>query len=174
MMEKQNVAVYGDLTALFSARSKLRKQINYENLDKVLKKVVGLEEDESYDLNSFYTLFDSQNEKQVSFVNGLRELGWNVSTTNSRDIRRGLHPTRHRFDADIAYDIGLNIESFNKILVVSDSFDLLRTLDRYHDDAVDCEINMTFFLDALDMRWWPKISGDSYIKFTDLNTELQK
>jgi len=172
--EPQSVAVYGDLTALFAARSRCRKQINYETLDHVLKAAVGLKPEENFDLSAFYTLFSSQNEKQVSFVKTVQDLGWSVNTAHPREVRRGK-PTDHRFDADISYDIGLGIEEFNKILIVSDSFELARPLERLQDDDNSCEVHLAFFSEALDSRWWPLLRDtDSRIHFTDLDVELYK
>ena len=129
-LERQNVAVYGDLTALYAARSKFRKQINYEALDSVLKNIVGLESDQDFDFSSFYTLYSATNEKQVSFVKTLSEYNWAVNTVHPREVRRG-RPIDHRFDADISFDIGLGTDEYKKILVVSDSYELARTLQNF-------------------------------------------
>jgi hypothetical protein len=171
-MERQNVAVYGDLTALYAARSIYRKLINYETLDTVLKAAVNLQPEDSFDVSNFYTLFSNQNEKQVSFVNTLKDLGWGVTTAHPREVKRGK-PVDHRFDTDIGYDIGFGIEEFNKILIVSDSFELARTLNRFQDDDSQCQINLAFFSEALDPRWWPIIRDtNSPINFIDLDVEL--
>ena len=68
MTTDKTVAVVGDLTALYSARSRDRKQINYEQLDQVLKQQLGVDK---FDVSIWYTLFSDQNEGQVSFVQGL-------------------------------------------------------------------------------------------------------
>lgn len=173
-MERQSVAVYGDLTALFSARKRCRKQINYETLDHVLKVSQGLKPEDSFDLNSFYTVFSPMNEEQVSFVKTIQGLGWNVTTSHPREVRRG-NPTDHRFNADIGYDIGLGIEEFNKIVIVSDSFELARPLERLQDDDNGCQVHLAFFSEALDPRWWPILRNtESRIKFTDLDVELYR
>ena len=172
--DRRNVAVYGDLTALYSARSRCRKQINYETLDTVLKSTVGLGPSDSFSMSNFYTLFSDQNEAQVSFVKTLTNLGWDIKTAHPREVHRGK-PTDHRFDADISYDLGLGIEEFDKILIISDSFELARTLGRIRDDDNQCEVHLAFFSEALDSRWWPLISApNSQVKFTDLDVELYK
>jgi len=173
--ERQNVAVYGDLTALYDTRERHRKPINYATLDTVLKATVGLRPDESFDVTSFFTIFSSQNDKQVSFVKTLRELQWEVETTHPREIRKGMRPTDHRFTADIGYELGLGVDQFNKVLIVSDSFELARPILRFADEDKECEVHLAFFSESLDSRWWPLIrSADSCIKFTDLDTELYK
>jgi hypothetical protein len=97
-----------------------------------------------------------------------------VTTAHPREVRRGK-PTDHRFDADIGYDIGLGIEEFNKILIVSDSFELSRLLSRLQDDDNSCEVHLAFFSEALDPRWWPIIRDPkSRICFTDLDVELYR
>ena len=170
--DRQNVAVYGDLTALYSARTLLNKQIDYNLLDKVLKSIAGIEQCDSFDMNSFYTLFSDRNEKQVELIQSLQDMEWNVSTANPKHVCRG-RTTDHRFDNDISYDLGLGIEEFNKVIILSDSFNLYHILERLHNDDFNCEVNLVFFSDALDFRWW-KVLGEknSWLRFIDLNSEL--
>lgn len=163
----KTTTVFGDLTALYSARSRHRKPINYELLDSILKESMGVK---TFDENYFYTLFSDQNEKQVSFIAGLKKLEWNVQTMNPRDVPRGLNWQSYRFDAQIAYQLGLGVE---RALLVTDSFDLLPVIEAALREDKDTEISLAFFSESLDGKWWKKINGaDSIINFIDLDEKL--
>ena len=170
MSEKKTTLVLGDLTALFSARSKNHKSINYPKLDETLKRVLGVDK---YDSNSWFTLYRDDNEKQRSFVDGLRDLGWDVETYSSRDVRR-LNDTRdYRFDAQIGYNIGLAVENFDRVVVVSDSYELQPIISNLVEDDPNVEAFLVFFSDSLDGRWWKEINReDSVVNFIDLEKEL--
>ncbi len=170
-MKNQTVAVYGDLTALYYARAEYGKTINYEALDRILKATAGFDPTGRFNHTSFYTLFSDQNDKQVNFVKTLDELGWKVHTVHPRQVCRG-RPTDHRFNANIGFDIGLGVGEYDKIIVVSDSWDLSGPIDRLIAEE-DCQVSLVFFSEALDSRWWPKIRNqDSKINFVDLDVEL--
>lgn len=171
-MEREKVAVYGDLTSLYSARSKYHKTINYERLNTVLRSIAKLKPTESFSDNSFYTVYSGQNEGQVSFVKSLKNLGWNIETISPKHIRYGKGPD-FRFDTDISYDIACSVDSFEKMIIVSDSFELARSIERFQQDDSVCEISLVFFSQALDSRWWPIVRDpESVIKFIDLDVEL--
>jgi len=162
--------VIGDLTALFAARSIYHKSINYSQLDECLKRVLSVD---NYDSNTWYTLFRPDNEKQVSFVEGLRDMGWNVETVNTREVRRMSDPKYYRFDARIAYDLGLAVEGYDRVVVVSDSYELSPALVRLQEDDPKLITYLAFFSDVLDGRWWKEIRKDnSKLHFIDLEEEL--
>lgn len=180
MTNNNSTAVIGDLTALYSARCLHRKQINYERLDEVLKRTLGTDK---LNLSVWFTLFSSQNEGQVSFVQGLKNMGWDIDTVEPRDVLkwRRREDTRnderpeltYRFNTQVAYQIGLAVGEHNKLLVVSDSFDLLAPLRELHADDPDTEISLAFFSEAMDSRWWRTLNDkNGFIKFIDLDTEL--
>jgi len=170
MTTDKTVAVVGDLTALYSARSRDRKQINYEQLDQVLKQQLGVDK---FDVSIWYTLFSDQNEGQVYFVQGLKDLGWEIDTMDPREVRRGYRPTDYRFDTRIAYQLGLAVGEHSKILVVSDSFDLLAPLQELHADDQDIDVSLAFFSESLDGRWWRTLHDkNGFIRFIDLDSEL--
>jgi len=170
--DERTTLVLGDLTALFAARSLYHKSINYARLDEVLKRVLGVEE---YDANLWFTLFRQDNEKQASFIQGLRELGWDIETVSARDVKH-MNDTRfYRFDARIAYNLGLAVEAYDRVVVVSDSYELHSPITRLHDDDPKIETHLAFFSDALDGRWWKEIRREnSRLHLIDLEEELQK
>ena len=170
MINNKTTAVFGDLTSLYAARSKLQKTINYKRLNEVLLNEMEVE---AWDVNKWFTVFANKNEGQASFVEGLREIGWDVETISNRDIRRLNKPTDYRFDARIAYQLGASAETTDRVLVVSDSFELFHTMrDLQHDDS-NIELTLAFFSDAINTRWW-KILNDQKqnIKFIDLEDKL--
>ena len=169
--ETPTVAVLGDLTALFSARSQ-RRSINYEKLGEVLKVAMGVD---GFDQNNWFTLFSPGNEGQVSFVNGLRELGWNVETKNPRDVRRGMQTKDYRFNSRITYKLGIAAHDADRVLVVSDDYDLVDTIQDLQKDDPEVEVTLAFFGSALDGRWHKFLgSSDCPVNFIDLDDELYK
>lgn len=178
-MTKNKVALFGDLTALFQIRSVIRSNIDYRLLDKALKKAFNVEE---FAITKFYTLFKPDNEGQVKFVSGLKKnFGWDIETKRPSEIRRIVDKADHkdelnaishrqyRFDSQIAYDIGevTAEEDINTLVVVSDSLELMNPL-------LSCtkwvpNVNLAFFGDALDQRWWKILNKtESKINFMDL------
>ena len=171
-MDDRTTLVLGDLTALYAARSIYHKSINYSQLDEALKRVLGIE---SYDSNIWFTLFRQDNEKQVSFVQGLRDLDWDIETVSTREIKRMSDPRQYRFDARIAYHLGLAVEGYDRVVVVSDSYELHPALVRLHEDDVKIDTYLAFFSDALDGRWWKEIRRDgSRLHLIDLEEELHR
>jgi hypothetical protein len=163
-------AVFGDLTALFSARSRYRKPINYGLLGQVLKNELGVEK---FDYNIWFTLFSDQNEGQKKFVQAIKDLGWSVEPVRPNSVRRDK-PTDYRFDTRIAYEVGVSLDAYDKILIVSDSFELSAPLLRFVEESEDpVEVYLAFFSEHIDGRWW-KILQDptSKIKFIDLDRKL--
>ncbi|HUS89511.1 MAG TPA: hypothetical protein VMW91_09125 [Desulfosporosinus sp.] len=164
--------VLGDLTALFAARSFYQKSINYAKLDETLKRVLGVEE---FDVNIWYTLFRQDNEKQASFIQGLRDLGWDIDTVSTRDVQRMNDPRNYRFDTRIAYNLGLAVEAYDRVVVVTDSFELYPAFMSLHDDDPNIDTYLAFFSDALDGRWWKEIRrDDSRLHLIDLEEELHR
>jgi len=174
MSEKEKTtAVFGDLTALYATRSRHQKTINYKRLDEVLRQEMEVEK---WDVNAWYTLFSENNDGQVNFVEGLKEIGWDVNTANIRNVRRinrDDRPTDYRFDSRISYELGACAETVDRVLVVSDSFELLPSLMQLHEDDANVEIHLAFFSDALDGRWWKVLNTPNCpIKFIDLESKL--
>jgi hypothetical protein len=169
---ERTTLVLGDLTALFAARSSYHKSINYARLDAVLKEILDVE---AYDANLWFTLFRQDNEKQASFIQGLRELGWDIETVSTRDVKRMEDARRYRFDVRIAYNLGLAVEAYDRVVVVSDSYELYPALMRLHDDDPKIETYLAFFSDVLDGRWWKEIRReDSRLQLIDLEEELRR
>ena len=165
-----NAAVFGDLTALFSARSHHRKPINYELLGNVLKTELGVDK---WDCDTWFTLYSDQNEGQKKFVQRIKDLGWSVEPVKPNAVRREK-PTDNRFDTRIAYEIGVSLDSYDKLLIVSDSYELADPLLKFIDESENpVEVYLAFFSENLDGRWW-KILNDpsSKIKFIDLDRKL--
>jgi hypothetical protein len=170
MESEKTTLVLGDLTALFAIRSMYRKSINYQKLDSALKRVL---EASAFDTNIWYTLFRQDNDKQASFIQGLRDIGWDIETVASREVKRLPDTRNYRFDSRIAYQIGLACESYDRIVVVSDSYELHAPLMQLLEDDPNIEIGLAFFSDALDGRWWKAIRSEgSRISFIDLDEEL--
>lgn len=170
MSNDKTTAVFGDLTALYATRSRLRKTINYKRLDEVLRETMQVDK---WDVNAWYTLFADNNDGQVSFVEGLRELGWDVETLSSREVRRVSRPTDYRFDARIAYQLGACQGEVDNVLVVSDSFELMHAIRDLQEDDTEINVSLAFFSDAIDGRWWKVINDPkSPIKFIDLEDKL--
>lgn len=170
MSNNKTTAVFGDLTALYAVRSRLRKTINYKRLNDVLLEEMGIT---TWDVNKWYTLFADNNEGQVSFVEGLRDIGWDIETLNNRETRRVNRPTDYRFDTRIAYQLGASVETVDRVLVVSDSFEIIHAMKDLQQDDLNIEVYLAFFSDALDGRWWKVIHDPkSNIRFIDLEDKL--
>lgn len=166
----KNIAVYGDLTALYSIRSKHRRGINYKELDTILKTKLGIE---SYTENKWYSIFSEKNDKQVSFVNGLKEIGWNVETVHAKDIRRVKDTREYRFDNRIAVELGLAADQFDEVVVVSDSYELFAPIMRVHEIDPEIKIHVACFMDGLDNRWvkyFRDVQPDNFVQVIDLET----
>ena len=165
-----NVAVYGDLTALYAMRSRQRRGINYKELDTALKTHLEVTEFED---NKWFSIYADNNEKQVSFIKGLRDLGWNVETASTRDIRRVRDSKEYRFDARIAVELGLAAEQFDSVAVVSDSYELYAPLKRLHDEDPAVQIYLVCFADGLDPRWVKHFHSQdpSWVSLIDLDIE---
>ena len=161
-------SVIGDLTAIYSARQNFRKGINYKYLDEQLKKKCGVE---SWESTLFFTLFDSKNAAQVSFVNGLKELGWDIETVKSKDVLPWRSsPTSYRFNAQIAYEL---TSCEDDIVVITDSLDLLGVMKKVHDEDPSVNMTVAFFGEALDPRWHKQINDpEAFFKFIDLDELL--
>ena len=167
-------AVIGDLTAVYCARSgqnpsRRGRSINYKRLNEVLLKAMGVENWES---NTFYTLFDPQNVSQVKFVDGLKEIGWNVKTfRGNKDTRFHQYPTAHRFDAQIVYDLATSAE--DHVLIISDSMDLVSVIKQMKVEEPDTKITIAFFQDCLDKTWRKVLKDkDRGFDFIDLDEVL--
>jgi hypothetical protein len=172
MSNSQKVAVFGDLTALYATRSKRERSINYSYLDAALKRVAGVD---SFDESVWFTLFSEGNERQVSFVQGLRDLDWEVETKLPHTItkKNRFDSMNYRFDSQISYYLGLSVEYHNKVIVVSDSFELYDSLQKLREDDQKIDICLAFYPDGLDGRWWKQIrSQDSFLTFIDLEEEI--
>lgn len=167
-MHKTNkkVAVYGDLTALYSARASFNKNINYNLLDLAIKKYSNVT---NLACKNWYTLFHPENESQVDFVKMLEaNFGWNVITKRPSEIRRtnSTSPnTDYRFDVPIAYNIGEATSEYDEIVVISDSIELLQPLKLATEFV---KVTLSFFNDAMDRRWWRPLQ-QTKINFVDLS-----
>ena len=148
------------------------KSINYAKLDEALKRYLGVTE---YDTNMWFTIFRQDNEKQASFIQGLRGLGWDIETVSSREVMRMNDTRYYRFDARIAYNLGLAVEGYDRVVVVSDSYELHPALVRLHEDDPKIDTYLAFFSDALDGRWWKEIRREnSRLHLIDLEEELHR
>jgi hypothetical protein len=169
-----DISVFGDLTALYSARSRLRKSINYETLDRALKETMGVKQ---WDVNLWYTLFNETNEKQSAFINSLSGIGWEIIKESPKDVKPIGRPVDYRFVPDIAVQISLSVDYTDEVLIVSDSFDLWRAINSLHrsldPEKDELKFSLAFFSDGLDNRWWQVLnSKNNFVNFIDLNTIL--
>jgi hypothetical protein len=165
-----NVAVYGDLTALYSMRSRQRRGINYKELDSAIKSHLEVEQFED---NKWFSIYADNNEKQVSFIKGLRDIGWNVETSSTRDIRRVRDSKEYRFDAKIAVELGLAADQFEAVAVVSDSYELYAPMKRLHEEDANVQIYLVCFADGLDPRWVKHFHNEDekWVTLVDLDLE---
>ena len=162
---QKTTSLIGDLTSVFSARSRFRKSINYEALNNNLKNSLGIT---AYDDTVFFTLFKPDNEKQASFVKTLTDIGWDVVPEFQRNVRKVEDPRQYRFDARMASEIALS-ES-DRVIVISDSFELAPVMKQVKDISPDVDLFVAFFSEALDNRWWKLFnSDDPFVKFIDLD-----
>lgn len=181
---QNKVAVFGDLTALFQIRKVIKANINYYQIDKAIKKHFNVEK---FTTNKFYTLFVPENEGQVKFVAGLeKNLGWKIETKRPSEIRRivdsddhngelnALSHRQYRFDAEIAYDLAEATaeDEIDTVVVISDSIELLNPLKRCQTWIKN--VNLAFFADTIDSRWWKNFGKDSAINFMDLRELMYK
>ena len=173
-----NVAVYGDLTALFQIRNVIKAKIDYYQIDKSIKRYFNVEK---FHTNKFYTLYVPENEGQVKFVSGLeKNLGWNIETRRPSEIRRIVDSADHknelnaishrqyRFDAEIAYDLAEATaeDEIDTVVVISDSIELLKPLKRCKSWIKN--VNLAFFGSTLDQRWWKHLGENNEINFLDI------
>lgn len=170
---KSNVIVLADLTALFSIRASYRKNIDYKAIDQFIKDKMNTSSisDESI----FYTLYHPGNEKQNNFIKFLKsELGWNVEGVKTSDIRRDVNYQQYRFDAKISYELGLLFrpETETRILVISDSFELATPMIEVAGEH-NTEVQLGFFSDALDGRWY-KVLQNPANRISFLDFELME
>jgi len=171
-MDKK-INVIGDLTALYAARSghnpgRSRHSINYAQLNKGLLAACGVTE---WDTNVWYTLFSAKNTEQNSFVSGLKELGWNIKTYQSKDVRYHQYTTDYRFDAQIAYDLA-TIDG-DDVVIISDSLDVLSVIKKAKEDDPNLNITLAFFSDAMDRAWWKILKDENKcFKFIELDDVL--
>lgn len=178
------VAVYGDLTALFQIRNVIKTNINYYQIDKAIKNHFNVE---NFFVSKFYTLFVPENEGQVKFVSGLeKNLGWKIETKRPSEIRRivdsadvknelnSISHRQYRFDAEIAYDLAEATaeDEIDTIVVISDSIELLNPLKRCQHWIKN--VNLAFFGDTLEPKWWKHIGEKSDINFLDLRELMFK
>ena len=171
-MNNKTTAIFGDLTALFNARSRFRKTINYKLLDEVLRKNSDIEK---WDVNRWYTIFSDNNKAQASFIEGLKSLGWDVETLKSKNVHKFNKHSDYRFDSRICYQLGTCSGEIDNIVVVSDSFDLYYSIKDLKEDDCDINVSLAFFGDALDGRWWKVLNKeDSVVNFVDLDDLLYR
>jgi hypothetical protein len=166
----KKVAIFGDLTAMYDAKTEFKKNINYALVDKAIKDHLKIE---SFFRSKFYTLYHPDNPTQVNFVKMLQDnVGWAVETKQPREVRRAANSTgsphrNYRFDAQIGFDIGESTgDDCDTIVVVSDSLELLKPLSiaaKYQD----LNVIVAFFRDAMDRRWWDGLK-QTEIQFLDL------
>jgi hypothetical protein len=172
MENNKTVAVYGDLTALYSARQNFNKMINYPRLDAAIKEFVGLGPEDKFTTSAFYTLFSDKKPAQVSFVTNLRSMGWNVKTVHPWEAGN-CRPIDFRFSPDIAYALGTTVANFDRVLVISDAFDLVRPMNCFFNDDAECDIHLAFFGEAMDPKWRSVLRDpDCGITFHDLDVAL--
>jgi hypothetical protein len=127
----------------------------------------------SFDANIWFTLFRQDNEKQASFIQGLRDIGWVIETVPSREVKRMQDTRDYRFDSRIAYSLGNACETYDRVVVVSDSYELFAPICALQDDDAEIETFLAFFPEALDGRWWRELrNNDSKLSFIDLELEL--
>lgn len=168
-MKKSSVGILGDLTALFAARSFLKKNINYMKLNEQLKEYLGVE---NFGMTKFFTLYHPNNEKQVEFLKFLKEeLNWEVITTTPLEIKQTQDYRNYRFDVPIAYHLGVESVSdeFDKLVVISDSIELVKSMKEAAYD-IPGGVYLAFYSEALDRRWVKMFAGEnSKLKFIDLD-----
>jgi hypothetical protein len=174
MTNKITVGVIGDLTAVYCARSGCsadhsRRSINYKKLNDVLLSAFGIAE---WSSNVWYTLFDPKNKPQESFVQGLKDLGWNIKTAKgNKETRYHKYPTDHRFDAQITYQLATSDE--DHIVLVTDSMDIVPIIRQMREEDPDTKITVAFFADALDKSWWNILRDENRgFDFLDLDEVL--
>jgi len=157
----KTISVFGDLTALYAARSgcnpgRVRRSINYSQLNSGLLQAMNVEK---WDSNVWYTLYSAKNPEQESFVKGLEELGWNVNKSQSRDVRYQEHTVDYRFDAQIAYQLATS--DSDTIVIVSDSLDMLPVIKAAKADDPDLNITLAFFSETMDRGWWKALKDEN-------------
>jgi hypothetical protein len=157
----KTISVFGDLTALYAARSgcnpgRIRRSINYSQLNSGLLAAMDVEK---WDTNVWYTLYSAKNAEQTSFVKGLEEFGWNVEKYQSKEVRYHEHTVDYRFDAQLAYQIAT--ADTDNIVIVSDSLDLLPVIKAAKEDDPNLNITLAFFSEAMDRGWWKALKDES-------------
>src|SRR5208337_2857571 len=161
--------VLADLTALYDSRKRTvnRKKIDYSRLGELLLEYTGLKDVKEFQALRGYTLYSEKNQEQVDFVSTLRKsLGWTVITFAGYEVdllaEYDLPYSAYRFSSQISYDLG-SIDA-DKVIVISDSFDLYHSMERLHEEVPGIEIVLAYFSDHLRDNWHQKLHSDSFIE----------
>lgn len=148
-----------DLTALYHAKRQGRGT-NYQHLDSALNEKFGKV------LFQAFTSYSDANEGQVSFINTLESLGWNVDKVHPQDIPNESK-IDYRFDSIISYECGsiVSEEEYSSLIVISDSVNLIPVL---LDAANYMDVYLAFYSEFLPQRWFKSLLGKQKLKFLDL------
>lgn len=119
-----------------------------------------------------FSSITSANEKQTRFLEGLRRppLRWKVETRPARlaEIARdALDRPIIRFDAALAFAIGVTLSNTTAVVVVSDSFGLEPVLAATAGRGV--RVMLCFWGSCLDARWHAVLRHNGPIEFIDLD-----
>jgi hypothetical protein len=114
------------------------------------------------DWTLFFTANDPSNDAQVRFLDFVRErLGWDVEAVPFTDAIippasvttvEGNQPRPYiRFDAQIAFALGRLAGTFDRVLIISDSFAISRPV--LETARRGTSVTLAYFGSALDPRW---------------------
>lgn len=149
-----------DGSALFFAGTKIGKKINYKNLKTELNITTG----------HFFSAIDEENSKQQDFLRMISSAGFKDYHTSPYHARLCSHLWEVscdviRFSTWISFALGRIKDRSEKIVVISDCFDLHAPIIESCRDGFTVEL--AFIKSALDPRWHKLIMANE-VKFIDL------
>jgi len=160
-----SAAVIGDLTSLYFASRTHGNTIDYAKVDQHLKDCAEVDD---WDFTMWFTLFDPKNREQRTFINFLRkELDWNVDTNLVYDLVDEDGPEKYRFDSQISFTVGRISQEFDKIVVVSGSYNIAEPLLELSERGK--KVSVAFYNDLMDPRWFRRLFYNERVDFIDLH-----
>ena len=193
-------AVFVDGSAIFHAARLLCPggQLDYRELVEILlEEAVGLTRPEhERALWLMFTSASAQNEGQTRYLEFMRsELHWEVIRVSPADSYM-VEPTELfgrsdnraakrllRFDADIGFALGRAAEYCSTLVVITDSFALLRPIRSTESvprkpskkkQVSEKKVYLAFFSRALDPRWRRDLRMEGAPEFIDLDSHSER
>lgn len=175
---EKDTALLIDGTALYLCSKDKLERLDYVAFDQELKDRANVNE---FDPVISFTTYDPSNIGQTKFHDFVRaRLRWEIEAKTVHEAwplaRSGIFSQDEkrneliRFDSSIAFAIGRLLDRRNRIVVVTDSYNLSPILTTCARCNPNTEIVLAFFGKKLDSRWNAILENDeNQIEFWDLD-----